>query len=117
MATSALCGTGGVVTGTTSTEITKWSVDQTIDAQEATSMSSLGSRERIACLKGATGSFEALDSVTDLGSVTIALKTKTSGGYAISGTAFITKITITTPADGIVTYAHEFTFSGVITIA
>lgn len=120
MATAALCGMSGTVTGITGiTEITKWTVDQTIDALDATSMASAGWKERIACLKGATGTFTTVGDEAAVGpDASAVFDTKSGvGGYSISGDIIITKVTINTPVDGVVSFDHEFVFTGTITVA
>ena len=120
MSTAALCGMNGTVTGVTGiTEITRWQIDQTIDALDATSMSSAGWKERIACLKGATGSFTTIGDEGVVGpDASAVFDTKSgAGGYSISGNIIISKITINTPVDGVVSFDHEFVFTGTITVA
>ncbi len=117
MATAALCGMGGVVTGSGGgTEVTKWTVDQTIEALDATSMASAGWKERIACLKGATGNYSCVGAEPSVGAATGSFKTKSTGGYNIGGAIIVTKVTVNTPVDGVVSFDCDFTFTGTITI-
>jgi len=118
MATSALCGMAGTVTGSGGgTEITRWTIDQTIEALDATSMASAGWKERIACLKGATGSYSCVGGSPSVGPATGSFKTKSSGGYSIGGAIIVSKVTINTPVDGVVSFDAEFTFTGTITVS
>jgi hypothetical protein len=119
MATSALCGSGGVVTGVGSvSEVTRWTIDQTIEALDATSMASNGWKERIACLKGATGSFTCVGVAPAVGpDASVTFKTASVGGYTISGGIIISKVTVNTPVDGVVSFDAEFVFTGTITVS
>ena len=115
MATAAICGMGGVVTGIAS-EITNWEISRTVDALDATSMASAGWKEKVACLKGATGSAKAFNKGS-IGSASGSFKTASLGGNTISGSIIINRITCTTSVDGLVEFNHEFTFTGAINIA
>jgi len=117
MATAALCGSGGSVTGPAGvTEIVSWTITQTVDVQDATSMSSSGWKERIACLTGATGNFKTIGAKAAVGATTIDCKTATAG-TSISGSIIITKITIENPVGDVVSFSHDFNFTGTVTIA
>ena len=118
MATSALCGSGGVVTGFGSvTEVTKWTIEQTVEALDATSMASAGWKERIACLKGATGTISCIGVAPTVGpDAAVTLKTSATG-YSISGAIIVSKVTINTPVEGVVSFDADFVFTGTITVA
>lgn len=58
MATAAKCGSSGSVS--LGGEITAWEFNELQDIPEATSMSSSGSREYIACLQSGEGTFDTL---------------------------------------------------------
>lgn len=115
--TTALCGMGGTVTVTGATEVTNWSVTQTVDAIDATSMSSSGWVERVGCLKGATGNFRSIGAAASVGAGSGTFKTAAAGGYSISGSIIVTKVAVDTPVDGIVSYTHDFNFTGEITVS
>ena len=107
--TSALCGMSGTSSGT---EITNWNITQTIDVQDATSMSSDGWMERIGCLLGATGTFKSIAAAIAVGPSTGTFTTPT---YSISGAIIIEKVTVDTDVNGLITYTHNFRFTGPIT--
>ena len=117
MGTAALCGSGGVLTGSGALEITNWQVDHTVDAQDATSMSSLGWVERVACLKGATGSFRSIGGAATLGAHSVTFKTASVGGYSIAGAILVSQVTVDTDVQGIVSFNHTFSFTGAITVS
>jgi len=116
MSTAALCGMSGSVTGATGAlEIFSWEIVQTIDAIEATSFDSAGWKERIACLKGASGSFKSQGASSTVGKhVSAVFKDAQVGEYTISGNIVISKITIETPVADKITFNHEFNFTGTI---
>jgi len=116
MATNALCGMGGSVAGATGAlEITNWEITQTIAAQEATSFASNGWKERIACLKGATGNFKSIGASSTVGKHAVCVFKDAAAGYTISGAIVISKIQVSTPVDGIVSFNHDFTVTGIFT--
>lgn len=119
MATAALCGTTGSITGVTgTTEVTKWSITRTIEAIEATSMASAGWKERVACLKGATGNFTCIGTRPGVGPYASAsFKTAAIGGLTISGAIIVTKVGVTTDVNALVSYDVDFTFTGAIGVA
>ena len=119
MATTSLCGYNGSVTGATGAlEIQYWEINQNVDAQEATSFDSAGWKERVACLKGATGNFRSIGHPSTIsGTKACVFKDQQVGGYTISGNIIITKIGHSTVVDGIVTFPHDFTFTGAVTAA
>ena len=109
---------GSVSGATGATEVTEWEIIQNVDAQEATSFDSAGWKERIACLKGATGSFKSIGASSTVGThAGCVFKDAQIGGYTISGTIIISRITVGTPVDGIVNFNHEFSFTGAVTAA
>ena len=111
MATSALCGSEGSVSGIgTTTEVFYWEVTQHQDAIESTSFDSGGWKERIACLKGATGSIKAYTPIVT-GPLTSSFKI---GSHTISGNIRMHRVTCDTPVEGVVTFNGEFTFTGAV---
>jgi predicted secreted protein len=112
MATASICGLGGSVTGTGATEIYKWEITVNKDAIEATSFDSQGWKEKVACLIGASGTFSSRNSASTVGlHAGVAFKTSASG-VAITGNIIISKISVSTPVDGIINYDHTFVFTG-----
>jgi hypothetical protein len=117
MATAAICGTGGSVTGVSGvTEVKNWNIDRSIEAQEATSFSSSGWKEFVACLKRGTGSFISIGGPGTVGPASATFKTATAG-CTISGNIIISKITVEVDVNSIVTYTHDFVFTGAITVS
>jgi hypothetical protein len=113
-ATAALCGYSGEVTGPSGvTEVTQWDVTLNVDAQEATSFDSDGWKERIACLKGGSGTFRSIGASSEVGAQTGSFKTNALG-LTIAGNIIITKIDVETPVNGIVSFTHSFNFTGAI---
>lgn len=117
MSTAAICGYSGTIASSGGAlEITNWEVTLTVDTPEATSMASAGWKERVPCLKGATGNFRCLGASSTVGLHAGAIfKTAPADGMSISGDIIISRITVGTPVDGLVSFAHEFTFTGDIT--
>ena len=118
MATTALSGKAGSISGITGTEITSWEVAVTIEAVEATSMASGGWNEFVEGLSGATGSFECVGTKPVQGakaSVDFLLK-DSSGAIGISGDIIVSEVNTSTPHDGVVTYRANFSFTGEVTV-
>jgi len=113
MATSSICGSTGSISG--GSEITNWEITITVDAPDATSMSSAGWKERIACLKGATGNFRSLVRMDTGARAGVSFKDASVGGVTISGNIIVQKTTVNTPVDGVVSYTSDFTFTGTVT--
>ena len=114
MSTAALCGLSGTVTGPTGvTECTNWEATLNVAAEDATSFNSDGWRERIACLKGGSGTFRSIGHPSVVGAGTGSFKTSATG-LTIGGAIIITKIDTETPVNGIVSFAHSFNFTGAI---
>ena len=112
MSTAALCGDLATVGGVD--EAFDWEVNLTQDAINVTSYDSAGWGENIACLKGATGSFKSYQSPTSVGPTSGQFKTASAGGFTISGSIIITKITCDTPVEGAVTFSSDFVFTGAV---
>jgi hypothetical protein len=116
MGTASICGYAGSITGPGSSEVTNWEITLNLDAQDATSMASAGWRERIACLKGASGTWRSIGTSSTVGKhASCTFKDTPTGGISIVGDIVISKITVGTPVDGIVSFVHDFTFTGTIT--
>lgn len=123
MATTAIAGYSGMVSGAganSATEIKSWQVTITTEALDATSMSSNGWREFICGLRGATGTFTCIGThptVSTVNTNSITLDTNTgAGGFTISGTCIITSVEYGDAVDGVVTYTAQFTMTGTVTI-
>lgn len=115
MATSALCGYSGTVTNAgASTEVTQWEITLNVDAQEATSFESDGWKERIACLKGGSGTFRSIGTSSTVGAHASAAFKTASAGLTITGNIIITRIDVETPVNGIVSFNHSFNFTSTI---
>lgn len=115
MATSSICGSTGSITG--GVEIQNWEITITVDAPDATSMDSAGWKERVACLKGASGNFKSLVRMDTGAKSSVSFKDASVGGVTISGNIIVQKCTVNTPVDGVVNYTNEFVFTGTVTAA
>ena len=119
MSTAAISGHDGSITGPTGmSEVIDWKAEITTREIEATSMGSAGYEEFITGLKGAT--FNGTCQGTTLpsrGLSAVTLKTKSTGGVTVSGSAIIGRVGITDPVDGRVTYDFDGKFTGSVAIA
>ena len=112
-ATVSIHGKDGTVVGVTGvTEITEFSVELTLDANEATSIFSAGVRQFIKGLAGASGSLAAKGkTIPPTGDVSLVLQTGVIvGSTRITGSAIITNVNVTNPHDDVVSYTADFTF-------
>ncbi len=122
MATVAVSGSGGSVTGAGirgGTEIKDWNIILNIDILDATSMASAGWREFIFGLKGGTGRFTCVGTRPDpqtTAAAAAATFTQSTGGGSISGSILLGPVEVNSAADGVVTYTASFTFTGAITL-
>lgn len=114
MATAAVAGYGGSITGV-SGEVLNWSCDVTVEALDATSMASGGWREFISGLKGATGSAE-FQGATAPSTGAVETLTLNSGTNTISGAAIVTRVATNVPVDGKVTWNIDFSYTGIVTL-
>jgi hypothetical protein len=112
--TNAICGWGGSVTGSGGAlEITNWEITLGVDTPEATSFTSAGWKERVPCLQFASGNFRSIGQYSSAGlHAEATFKSKSSGGMTIHGDIVISKIGIGTPVDGIISFVHDFVFTG-----
>lgn len=122
MATVAVCGSGGSITGAGingATEIKEWAITLTVDVLDATSMASAGWREKIFGLKGGTGRFTCIgvrpDPVTTAAAAA-ATFTQSTGGGTIAGTILLGSVEVQPAVDGVVSYVASFEFTGAITL-
>ena len=112
MPTASVCGYSGQVTGAAVTEVTQWSVVLNVAAEDASSFSSAGYRERISCLRGGSFTYRSIGSYEGTGPVTVHFLT--GHGLSIGGTAIITKVDVETPVSGIISYNSSGVFTGAI---
>jgi len=115
-ATAALCGMNGSITGTSALEMVSWEITLTIDAPEATSFASAGWKERVPCLMGATGTFRSIGQSSTVGLHTTCVFKCSGAGPQVGGDIIISRIAVGTPVDGIVTFDHDFTFTGSVSL-
>lgn len=119
MATSAISGHDGSITGPTGmAEVVDFKVDITTKEIEATSMGSKGFEEFIAGLQGASfsGTCQGMTLPTR-GLSAVTLKTKSTGGITVSGSALISRVGINDPVDGRVTYDFDGKFTGSVAVS
>ena len=125
MSTAALSGKSGTLTGAGAcgaTEIKNWAVTATIDALDATSMSSSGWKEHIPGLMGVTGTFTCVgtnplaNAIAQTVPAALSLLTS-SGGVTIAGKALITSAEAAGAVDGIVTFNCTFVGSEAWTVS
>lgn len=115
MATSALCGKTGSISGSGGTEIKKWTVTVKTEPLDATSMASQGWHEFIEGLSGATGSFDCIGTKPTRGIAASLSLVTASGGITIAGRALISDVQVASDVAGVVTYTANFTFTGAVT--
>lgn len=117
-ATTAIAGFDGSLTGPTGlVEVKNWKLDVTTEALDATSMSSGGYKEFVEGLKGASGSFTSQGTaIPARGLSAMTLKTKSTGGATITGSAIVNSVSVGDPVDGLVTYDGSFVFTGSVGI-
>jgi len=121
-ATLALCGQSGSIGGITGgLEVTEWNMELTVESIDATSMGAAGSngwKEKIACVKGGSGNFITIGSMSAVGlQAGCSFVDAAVGGTTISGSIIVTDIQITTPVADKVAWDHKFLFTGAITAA
>lgn len=124
---AAVTGMGGDVTlGSTALKVQNWSLDISADKLKTTNAASGGWQEYVLGPKGAEGSFDGVW-IDDINSsnpphalivpqtgVSFALDCGTTGGdYAFTGV--ITKMSIKSASDGLITYSCDFTAVGAVT--
>ena len=120
MATTALSGKNGTaVLGSASYEVTQWSCSLEDDLLDGTSFASVGWKEFVVGLQGATGSLTMVGSIAPstaaaFDSLELAVSA-TTGDLKIEGSAFFQTRTASTPVDGRVEYTADFTFTGAVT--
>lgn len=122
MTTSAVSGKAGIVSiGATVNEVTQWSMDRTVEALDATSMSSAGHKEFVAGLDGWTGTFTTLAFVNKTGSQAAATfqvgAAASAANPKFTGAIIITNEPVAVDVGGVVNYAYSFTGTAACTPA
>jgi len=113
MSTNSQCGYDGSISF--GAEVVEWTLDQLVDAIEATSMDSAGYKEFIPCLESAEGTFTTLDPSGVPGMVTSATFANDIHTYDLD--LIITNVTIGTPVDGRVSYRYSWISTGEVTVS
>ena len=114
--TSAISGQNLALTSMGgATEPRSANVDEHIDALDATSADSSGSREYITGLDNVEFSFECIGTKPSKGSQ--ASVTIDSGGNTWSGAAIITDVGAAIPHDNVVAYSCRGVFNGTVSIS
>ena len=111
MSTTAVCGMNGSVS--LGGEITSWILNLNVDALDATSMSSGGFKEYIACLKDADGEFTTLVPCGAVGASAGVVFTNDKGTWTMD--IIITNINTEVAVDGVVTFRYTFVSTGAVT--
>ncbi len=116
---SHVAGKNGYVdTGSTVAGIKSWTIDYNSDALETTDFADAGVKSYIIGASGWSGSFEGYkDGVPQtLAGAAVPLSLYEDNTYLWTGSAYITGISATTSADGIVSYSYQFTGTGALTV-
>ena len=118
MATTAIAGYGGSVTGSAGTEIKKWSATIKVTMLDATSMASAGWEEFVAGLQGCSGSFDCIGTAPakTTTAATLTLKGNASR-LTISGNAMIESVAYNVPVEGLLGYTATFRYTGAVTVS
>lgn len=118
---------GSVKVGTnTVAELGEWSLDINADTQDTTSLGSTGWRSYVVTLKNWSGSASGRWDMTDtngqkalqdalLGGTTVTLNLYIDSTKRYSGTAVITKVSVSTSADGVAEVSFDFQGTGALT--
>lgn len=126
MATTAISGHNGSVTGLGTVEVREWSAELEYDLADATSMASAGFKEYVTNLQGGTFRLtiysKAMPTVQTYTSgigaaLTLALISGGSGAMKVSGSGFVERVSPAVPVDGILKYEVRGRFTGAITVA
>jgi hypothetical protein len=122
MPTTTISGKNGSVSigGSSTYEVSQWSISIDDDLLDGTSFSSGGYKEYVVGLQGATGSMTVVGSTnppsTASSSAALILQTSTaSGSLEITGDAFLQTRGTSVPVDGRVEFTADFTITGTIT--
>ena len=111
ISTASKCGWNGTITGFAG-EITKWEFTEEQAAIDATSMSSLGWKEYIACLKSGSGSFTSQTPCGGVGAHASVVFTNDLASYTAN--IIVTNISVKAPVDGKITFDYTFVVTGEI---
>ena len=119
-ATTAISGHDGSITGPTGMgEVIDWNANLSTKLLPATSMASAGYEEDILGLKSGefSGTCQGIV-IPAMGLVaSVVLKTKSTGGSSITGSANISGVGVKTGADQKVTYDFKGKFTGAFVVA
>ena len=113
-----LAGKAGYVdTGSAVAGIKSWTIDYNSDALETTDFADAGVKSYIIGGSGWSGTFEGYkDGVPQtLAGAAVTLSLYEDNTYLWTGSAYITGISATTSADGIVSYSYTFQGTGSLT--
>lgn len=119
--TTAISGKAGSVAGTPGTgdvgsEITEWSLDDTVESLDATNMAGGGFFDSVEGIFKATGSLTAIGSTIPAKGTVTAVTLQTSsvvGSATYEGDILITTKAISVPVSGsVVSYSLSFEFQG-----
>ena len=108
-----------LVAAATVNGIKSWTVDYTLDALDTTDFADSGLRTYIAGLSGWSGSFEGYKdgAPTGIGGIiALILEESTDSTQKYTGQAILTGSHETTPVDGIVGIAYDFTGTSTLTV-
>ena len=111
-------GTGGYVdTGSAVSGIKSWTLDYNSDVLETTDFADAGVKSYIIGGSGWSGSFEGYKDGAPqaLAGAAVTLSLYEDATYLWTGSAFITGISASTSADGIVSYSYTFQGTGSLT--
>ena len=114
-----LSGKAGYVdTGSAVSGIKSWTLDYNSDALETTDFADAGVKSYIIGGSGWSGSFEGYKDGAPqaLAGAAVTLSLYEDATYLWTGSAFITGISASTSADGIVSYSYQFTGTGALTV-
>ena len=114
-----LSGKAGYVdTGSAVAGIKSWTVDYNSDALETTDFADSGVKSYIIGASGWSGSFEGYKdgAPQGLAGAAVTLSLYEDATYLWTGSAYITGISASTSADGIVSYTYTFQGTGALTV-
>jgi hypothetical protein len=117
MATAALCGSTGSITNASGTEVTEWEVTVAVDTIGGTSMASAGWVEKLACLKGASGTFSCIGTAPTIGLHASCAFLNSTAGYHINGDIRISDVKRSTPVKDRIIFVATFVFTGPVVCA
>ncbi len=115
-----LSGKAGKVTNANSaTEVKSWELNEVMEPLDITNFDGGGWREFVEGLQGATGSLSVGGTRPTIGETSSDLLldvSATQGDLRLSGAAILGAIGTTTPVDGVVEHATDFTINGTLSV-